>query len=168
MNVTELIDKYNESKKKDYDFAQHIMIHYLPYSEKLSVVKGIIDATCYVDVENKKYYKRDTPNMIFIFTMKLIEKYTDIEITPESVVSDYDALMESGVMRLLMEQIPKEEVSILQGMMDMMRDDLEVNTRSLVSFLETKTDALQMAFDSLNKVLERPDIQTKITEFTKK
>lgn len=168
MNVTELIDKYNESKKKDYDFAQHIMIHYMPYSEKLSVVKGIIDATCYVDVGDKKCYKRDTPNMIFIFTMKLIEKYTDIEITPESVVSDYDALMESGVMHLLMEQIPKGEVSIIQGMMDMMRDDLEVNTRSLVSFLETKTDALQMAFDSLNNVLEKPEIQAKIAEFKAK
>ena len=167
MNVTELIDKYNKSKKKDYDFAQHLTMKYMPYSEKAAMVKNIIDATSYVDVEHKRGYKRDTPNMVFIFTMKLIEKYTDIDISPENVVSDYDKLMESGIMHELTDQIPESEVKIIRGMLDMSRDDLEMNTRSLVSFLETKADALQIAMDGLSKVLEKPEIQSKLAEIKK-
>ena len=95
MTVEELIKKYEESKKlkKDYDFSKHIKLTYMPYAEKLSLVKNILEATSYIDVENKKGYRRDTPNMIFVFTMKLIERYTDIDIKPEKVVPDYDLLM---------------------------------------------------------------------------
>ena len=170
MTVEELIKKYEESKKlkKDYDFSKHIKLHYMLYTEKLSLVKNILEATSYIDVENKRGYRRDTPNMIFVFTMKLIEKYTDIDIKPENVVSDYDLLMETGIMHLLTAAVPEDEVKIIQGMLDMARDDLEYNTRSLVSFLESKTDALRIAMDSVNAVLERPEVKAKIAEFTKK
>lgn len=170
MTVEELIKKYEESKKlkKDYDFSKHIMLCYMPYAEKLSLVRNIMEATSYIDVENKKGYRRDTPNMIFVFTMKLIEKYTDIDIKPENVVSDYDLLMESGVMHLLTAAVPEGEVKIIQGMLDMTRDDLEYNTRSLVPFIETKADAFQMVMNSLNNVLEKPEIQAKIAEFKAK
>ena len=169
MTVDELITKCDETKKakKSYDFAQHLIMKYMPYSEKAAMVKNIIDATSYVDVEHKRGYKRDTPNMVFIFTMKLIEKYTDIDISPENVVSDYDKLMESGIMHELTDQIPESEVKIIRGMLDMSRDDLEMNTRSLVSFLETKADALQIAMDGLSKVLEKPEIQSKLAEIKK-
>ena len=137
MTVDELITKCDETKKakKSYDFAQHLTMKYMPYSEKAAMVKNIIDATSYVDVENKRGYKRDTPNMVFIFTMKLIEKYTDIDISPENVVSDYDKLMESGIMHELTDQIPESEVKIIRGMLDMSRDDLEMNARALVALL---------------------------------
>lgn len=169
MTVDELITKCDETKKakKSYDFAQHLTMKYMPYSEKAAMVKNIIDATSYVDVEHKRGYKRDTPNMVFIFTMKLIEKYTDIDISPENVVSDYDKLMESGIMHELTDQIPESEVKIIRGMLDMSRDDLEMNTRSLVSFLETKADALQIAMDGLSKILEKPEIQSKLAEIKK-
>ena len=169
MTVDELITKCDETKKakKSYDFAQHLTMKYMPYSEKAAMVKNIIDATSYVDVEHKRGYKRDTPNMVFILTMKLIEKYTDIDISPENVVSDYDKLMESGIMHELTDQIPESEVKIIRGMLDMSRDDLEMNTRSMVSFLETKADALQIAMDGLSKVLEKPEIQSKLAEIKK-
>lgn len=169
MTVDELIAKCDETKKakKSYDFAQHLTMKYMPYSEKAAMVKNIIDATSYVDVEHKRGYKRDTPNMVFIFTMKLIEKYTDIDISSENVVADYDKLMESGIMHELTDQIPESEVKIIRGMLDMSRDDLEMNTRSLVSFLETKADALQIAMDGLFKVLEKPEIQSKLAEIKK-
>ena len=103
--------------------------------------------------------------MLFVFTMQLIKNYTDIEFKNEDVPKVYDVLMESGTMNGLMKKIPKEEIAILRGMVDMEREDLEVNTRSLVSFLETKADAMKMAFDSFQKVLEKPEIQAKITEY---
>ena len=55
----------------------------------------------------------------------------------------------------LMELIPEEEINILHGMLDMQRDDVEANTRSLVSFFETKADAMLLALDGINKVMEK-------------
>lgn len=169
MRVEELIRKSDGAKrlKKDYDFGAHITRNYMPYSEKCALVKSIIDNTSYVEVDGKKYYKRNTASMLFVFTMQLIANYTDLEFEKDEVVQTYDALMESGTMNGLMCQIPEEEVSILRGMLDMQRDDEEVNTRSLISFFETKADALKIAFDGISRVIEKPEVQAKIMELTK-
>ena len=65
-------------------------------------------------------------------------------------------------MNKLMRQIPDEEANILKGMLDMKRDDLEYNTCSLVAFLETKFEILQLTLDNYGKVLENPKVQAKI------
>ena len=165
MKVDELI-KLTKGKK-EYDFSQRIKMKYMPYAEKSALVKNVLDCSSYVEVNGRKVYKRNTSSMLFIFTMQLVEKYTDLEFEKENVVLVYDALMETGLMNKLMEQIPEEEISILRGMLDMQRDDEEMNTRSLVAFLETKADAMQMAMDSFSKVLDKPEVQAKIADLTK-
>ena len=166
MKVEELIKKYQETKtlKKEYDFSKHLKMKYMPYGEKCSLVKNIVENSSYVEVAGKRVYKRNTASMLFVFTMQLIARYTDIEVDSDNVVKDYDLLMESKAMNLLMSQIPEEEVSILRGMIDMQCDDEEVNNRSIVSFLETKADAVQMMFSALENVLSRPNIQEKISK----
>lgn len=169
MKIEELITEYTQATrmKQKYDFSKRIKRFYMPYGEKCALVKSIIETTSYNEVNGIKYYKRNTNSMLFVFTMQLIKNYTDIEFETEDVAKVYDTLMESGAMNGLMNEIPEEEISILRGMVDMERDDLEVNTRSLVSFFETKADAIKLAFDSFQKVLDRPEIQAKITDFMK-
>ena len=168
MRVDELLKQYEEAKKikRNWDFKKLIKRTYMPYSEKQSMARSIVNASSYRNIDGKQVYIRDTSNMLFIFSMKLIEGYTELEITAENVIGDYDLLMESGVMKQIMNEIPQSEVEMLQGMVDMTRDDLEYNTRSLTAFLETKFDALQLSFDIFKKVLENPNVQAKIAEFT--
>lgn len=161
ITVDELIKKV-EAAKTDYPFKKHIVKKYLPHAEKIALVKGVIDATSYVEVNGKQIYKRDTPNMMFVFSMRLIKEYTDI--TFESVVNDYDALVSSGSMNNILSAIPSEEISILKSMLDISRDDVEFNTRSIVSFLETKFDSLDIAINSLLEILGRPEVKAKIEE----
>ena len=169
ITVNELVEKVNEMAKlkKEYDFSKHIKLTYMPYVQKSSLVKSIVDTTSYEEVNGIKVYRRNTKNMLFIFTMKLIEAYTDLELNIENISNDYDALMESGAMNGLMNQIPAEEMSILRGMLDMERDDLEHNAHSLISFFESKSEAIRLAMDSMAAVLEKPEIQDKIAEFVK-
>lgn len=169
MTVEKLIEEYEWSKRKkrDYDFGQHIKMKYMPYAEKCAFVKSVLDNTSYVEIAGKKTYKRNTAGMMFVFTMQIIAKYTDLEFSNDEVVKTYDVLMETGLMNELLAKIPEEEYSIILGMLNMQRDDEEVNTRSLISFFETKMDAFQMAFDGLSKAWESPEIQAKIAEFTK-
>lgn len=166
VTVDEIKDAIDRQKKlkKEFNYGQYIKIQYLPYVQKMALAKSIIDTTSYIQVGDKKIYRRDTPTMLFIFTTKLLETYTLLKLDPENIPKIYDELMESGLMNKLMEQIPDSEIKILQGMMDMYRDDLEYNTRSLVSFFEAKTEAFSMAFDSLISVLDNPEIQKKLSE----
>ncbi len=149
--------------KKDYDFSQRIKLKYMPYTEKCALVKSVIENTSYIDVNGKKVYKRDTASMLFVFIMQLISKYTDLEFEKDNVVIVYDALMETKLMDQLLAQIPESEISFLKGMLDMQRDDFEFNTRSLVSFFETRADAMQMALDGISNVLEKSDKRTLLT-----
>lgn len=154
-------------KRKEYDFSQHIKLRYMPYAEKCSLVKSIIDKSSYEEIDGKKVYKRNTAGMLFVFTMQLISHYTNLEFDSDEVVQTYDTLMETGLMNQLMSQIPEAEISILRGMLDMQRDDEEANTRSLVSFLETKAEAMQLAMDSLLNVISQPEMQAKISQYIK-
>ena len=167
ITVDKLIKEYHDAKrqKRNYDFSKFIKITYMPYSEKCALVKSIVDVTSYIEVNGRKMYQSNTANMLFVFTMKIIEAYTCVVWGPDEVVPCYDKLMESGIMSHLMEKIPEEEINILHGMLDMQRDDVEANTRSLVSFFETKADSLQTVFASLEETFKNPEIQKKIAEF---
>lgn len=165
MKVSEFVNQYLESKKmKEYTPKEHIKLNYLPHTQKIALVKGIVDATSYAKIDGKQVYKRDTPNMFFLFSMKLVETYTDIEINTAQVVNEYDDLVRCGAMNALLSCIPESEIDILKGMLDMVRDDLEANTRSMVSFLETKFDSMDIAMNSLFSALDRPEIKEKIAE----
>lgn len=165
MTVEELV-KLTKGKR-DYDYSKHVKIKYMPYSQKLAMVKSIIDNTSYAEAAGIKVYKRNSNAMMFVFTMQLIEHFTDVEIDVANISKDYDTLMESNVMHGLMNAIPKDEISMLSRMLDMERDDLEINTRSIVSFLETKTEAMQLALEKFEKIITNPALQAKINN-TKK
>ena len=164
ITVDELIKKVETARKtkKDYPFEKHIVRNYMPYSEKEGLVKSIVRTTSYKKVEDTELYERNTLSMLFVLTMKLIESYTHVSLNINDIVSDYDKLMESGIMDKLMDSIPESEITIIKGMLDMVRDDLEENTRSLVSFLETKTKAMEMAMGRFEKILSKPEIKDKI------
>ena len=169
MKASKLVEEYNKVKKlqKPYDFKKHIVRTYLPYTEKVGLIKRVINATSYVDINGKNTYMRNTNSMLFFFFIGILEKYTDVEIDMSKVNVEYDLLSESDVLNELMTAIPESEITILRGMLDMERDDLEYNTRSLVAFLETKFDALLLATDSIAKVLEKPEVKAKIETLIK-
>lgn len=169
ISVDKVVKEYYETKKqkRNYDFSKLIKRTYMPYSEKCALVKNIVDATSYIEVSDEKMYQRNTLNMLFVFTMKIIEEYTYLVWESGEVVSSYDKLMESGVMNHIMENIPEEEIKILHGMLDMQRDDVEANTRSLVSFFETKFKSLNMSLGALEDILQSPEMIKRITENNK-
>lgn len=165
MTVAEFIKEYETGiKKTNYKLEKHVILKYLPHTKKVALVKGVIDASSYVEVDGKKMYRRNTPTKIFLFSMRLISEYTDIEINNADVVNEYDALVSSGAMDSLLSCIDEKELNILKGLLDFVQDDLETNTRSLVSFLETKFDSANIAFNTILGVLDRPDIKAKIEE----
>lgn len=169
MKVEKLIEEYNAAKKikKDYDFKSHITVTYMPYIKKITLAKSIVDSTSYEDILGKKVFKRNSVDLLFVFTMKMIEAYTDLEWKKDDVINVYDILMETGVMNGLMSNIPDTEYSILKGMVDMYRDDLEISSQSVVAYLENTKDSIQIFLESVENALQKPEIQAKLAEIIK-
>ena len=93
--------------------------------------------------------------------MKVISSYTDLEFEQDNVVLVYDALMETGIMDKLLNAIPESELSVLKNMLDMQRDDVEFNTRSLVAYLETNDQTAQLVMYRFEKAVQSIELQQK-------
>ncbi len=171
MTVNELIEKYNEAKKtnRKYDFSKHIKNTYLPYSRKIAIAKRALRATSFKEVGHFEFYEQDTPIMMLLFTVALIEEYTDIEFEHTDNYSiEYDMLAASGVLEGIIAAIPEKEMDICDGIRKMVKDDFMVNTRSLVSFLETHSQSWQTAIDSLTAQLNGNDLKSLVESLSVK
>jgi hypothetical protein len=84
--------------------------------------------------------------------MAIIDAYSDIDF--EFTVDEYDLLSECGAIDSLLSAIPAEEVALCATTVESMVADEVENTRNMVSFLETKYEALKAVFDSLLQVVE--------------
>ena len=148
MTVKEFLGKYAKNK----DISKHIIRKYLPYAEKIMLCNRIIDATCYTKIsDNKKIFKIDTPSRQMLLMLSIIDKYTDIDINWENALTDFDALSEYELLGEILKEIPESEVTLCSSLLDMCLDDLMINTRDLVPWLENKMEASNMV---VNAILE--------------
>ena len=150
----QFVTKYNAAKTDEDKkvFCQsHIVKTYVDYQTKLTEVQIIAKQGNYsldADVNGKRLFKRSSPTMYFLLKMRLIEDYTDIEIG-DNVLDIFNALDEIGALDCLISSIPENEIIKWNAMLDMVNDDIYINERDIVSYLETKTEAVSMVLDTM-------------------
>ena len=161
MKVKDFVTKFNNVKdKSDIDsfLNKHIIKNYVSYAEKLTHCKNIINICCYSSINEKKFFKMNSPMKEMLLQMTFLKCYTDIEIDPANI-EEYDMLMESKLIGLLIGHIDKSEISLFSSILDMMINDEIMNTRDLVSFLENKIDTINMTLNSLLDVVDSEEIK---------
>lgn len=150
MTVKEFLDDYNNNHELD----KHIVKKYIPYAEKISWCDLIIKSSCYEKVsEDKQIFKINSPTRQMLLSMTLIRAYTDIEVDNSDILSDYDNLTESGLLMLIIDSLPEDEVNRWYNLIDMCLDDLMTNTRDLVSYIDTKVQSYEMIFGKLYETM---------------
>ncbi len=164
MTVEKLIEEYSKAQKikRDYNFSKHLRRSYVPHLEKISAMESVVKRCSYDEIEGETVYNRHTPTLFFTFTMRMIALYTDIEI--ENPIQDYDALAEAQLLKALISIIPESEYTLCEKIMQMIRNDIEFNTRDLVPFLESKIKALGIGADTILSTMSNPDVIAKITK----
>lgn len=152
----QFVTKYNSSEDKAEFCKSHIVNKYVDYHTKLSEVNRIVDignhssALLLSDNDNDKIgYWRNTPIMYYLLKLKLLELYTDINIKEGEELQTYNALEEIGAIDNLVSSIPENEVMKWNSMLQMVNDDIYINERDLVSYLESKVDALNVVLDTM-------------------
>lgn len=141
MTVKELVEKY--SKNKNVSLSKVIEAKpYLPFSEKVSLVKRIVNNSA--TVENSVVQVNEIEQYIQ-FTVETIKAYTNIEFG-EDYLSDYDQLCCSGLLG--------DVVATFDGEYNMILSLVEMEKRRVLSQNSTEVQIAKF----LNSISEKADI----------
>lgn len=145
------------SKAKDKTFEEfinkHITTKYVDFITKSVYCDSIIKSTCFVKDGDREFIKFNSTSRYLFFVMRLIQLYTDIEITEEDVVSDFDKLNEVGAINTLMQAIPESEYSEFSTLLNMKLDDLRDNEYSITAMLYNFKNSLTLSEEVINSVI---------------
>lgn len=183
MKVNELVNFMNHSKNK-----------MLKLDQKQSLIQKELEVKKYISIKDKKnivddivnacvlfeggMFKFDEIEKYICFTMKVIESYTNIELS-DDMEADYDMLCENGLLELVISTFKTEydNVSVLLQM----KCDYLLSGNSIESqvgkFLEDVLDKVDVLIDALSNKFESLDMSnlpisiddiSKVLEFTNK
>lgn len=149
MTIKEYIKKYTKAEDKELFFKNSIVVDYVPYRTKIIDCTGIVKAT----MEQDGIFKMNSPAQFMLFSIKLIQRYTDIEIE-ESVLESFEELDKENLINMIIAYIPEREINAYNALLKMCNDDYLETNRTITSFIETKFDALQLSLNSLLSAIE--------------
>lgn len=146
------------SKAKDKTFEdflnKHIVTDYVDCIKKEVYCNAIIKASCYKTEGDKEYIKINSFIRYIHFVMRLIELYTDIQITPESLVTDYDKLAQVGAIDALISAIPSREYSEFSTILNMKLDDFRDNEYSITALLYNSKQSFSLSEEVIESALK--------------
>lgn len=152
------------SKAKDKTFEEfinkHITTKYIPFLTKEVYCDSIIKATSYVKDGENEFVKINSVSRYIFFVMKLIELYTDIELSDYSnengtnIATDYDKLNEIGAIDVLLKAIPKDEYAEFTTLLNLKLDDLRDNEYSITALFYNLKNSLSISEEVINSAIE--------------
>ena len=161
MRVNEFVEKYNEAEDKDSFIKSVLKEQYVPYEEKISDCKRIVDVTSYTNTD-PNMYKKNSPSRKMLFWLTLIDKYTDIDIDFSNALAEYnmlcqckmDLLFDSFTYRTELPELIVIEVDRYNDVLYDIEDDFEKNERSMIGYLDSKLAAFKIFGESFDKMIE--------------
>lgn len=163
MKYSELVKSFNAATdaKKASVVKKHIVVDYIPFNIKIAEAKEIVDRAHYTEISGKRVYQRNSPTAYYLFIVRIISLYTDIEWEKDEVVDMFNEFAKSGLIDEIIMSLPKGEYDSFKTILDMVTDDDYENYRSLAGFLGTKLEALGMMLEALSnsytEVGEKPE-----------
>ena len=173
MDYKQFLTGYKAAKDKEAYVKKHMKRLYVPYTEKMAEAKKISELATHVEINGRKVYKKDTPLQYFLTTMRIIALYTDVTGAQDGFeMAMYDAIVSSDAITSIFSCIPESEITQFKTMIDMYISDIYENERDLVSYIETKIEAINLTsnqiFEALGEIVaqtELKDNKNNIVEF---
>jgi len=172
MKVEDFVKKYKATPKL-VDLKKHVVNKYVPYLEKIALCTNIVNSTSHIETKDKRQLvKINTPARYVLFTMYILNTYTDLDVdfTEDNFVKDYDMLKEAGLIEAFLDidkntgksLIPLSEYVEFNTVLNMALDDLRDNEYSLTAMAYNFKESLHISEDILNEVIK--EIEKKISK----
>lgn len=166
--------------KSNY-IKDHLVVEpYISIMTKINTCENLIHTTMH-DIEDDviKGFKMNTPVMYIIYSLNLVNLYTNLIVDFSNTVGTFDALSESGALSEILKKIPERETKEFAEIRDMVQNDFLSNKFNIYNFAEeqiTKATVLFGTFandglDKLNNFLDNLDekrIETSLSKWTSK
>ena len=125
------------------------LVPYIPFADKRELCKTVIDACC---TKENGLVKVDSVTRYILFTISVIEKYTELEFNTDKdydSLDEYDMLCESRLLNPILELIG-DEYATCNNMLNMMMDDVVANNNTTEAVLG---HALGKVSDSIDQLI---------------
>ena len=156
MTVDEFVkgyDKFTSPDAKTKYLKKHIVADYVPYKRKLDEADRIIQASSYQVIGEKKVFHVNTPARYMLTMIAVAQMYLDLEFDTMNMMLQFDMFEKRGINDMFQELIGVDYDRFLT-LINMINDDLMINTRDLTSFIETKTEAFGAAIEQMVETIE--------------
>ena len=134
--VKEFIEKYDklatDAQRKSF-INQIKVIPYISYALKQVSANKIVKTTS--TDENGNINIRSSARYVF-YVYNIIETYTDIKMSTENVIGEFDSLNERGLIEEIFEKIPEKERNEFKTVLDMELNDFMTNYYENHAFIE--------------------------------
>lgn len=139
ISVQDLVAKYkslNSATAKDNYLKSVIKIKpYVGYAEKLVYINNVLKNSCY-DANGNLHI--DSAKRYILYIQALLMAYTNIGIDLTQPIQDYDRLESNGLLEIILEAIPENELQVFDTMLKMKQDDLMTNYYDIHGYLDKK------------------------------
>lgn len=170
MLISEFVVKYQGSKQKNSLIEKQIKTKYISFETKIALSSKIINMSMYKEIMGKKVFAPDTPNRYQLFVQAVIQSYTTLEwdvIEGNEQIFDiskgFNLLEENGLVEVLFAAIG-DDIQKFTTILNMKVDDEIDLNRSIVPFLETKLESINMVVDTISQVMDKPEVKEKIAK----
>lgn len=127
IEIKKFVDSYTKLKTKEEKetMLSHVVnVKYIPYVDKISFCRKIIDACCIRHNEDgTTEIITDSPAKSVMFIMCLLHKYSCLDVFSKTGFEVYDMLEETECLDALINAIPQKEYDICQATLNMCYDD---------------------------------------------
>lgn len=144
---------------------------YVPFIMKVTAADTLAKAT-YLN-KNGDVVVNSASHYLF-FCKSIIDLYTNLKSESEGFYDEYDLLMQSGVLAVIMTKIPEDELKEFNTIVDMKKNDLLYNRSSAHAFVKEQVERFGTLFgttagaalDGVKEAIVNLD-DTKVTEILK-
>ena len=157
MKVKEFIKNYKIADKiRDGGInytKEHMVKSYVPYIEKMSICQMLINSCWYRTDQNtgNRRLVVSSPNLRLMYLMSLVRQYTDIQLQFEGtkIVEDYDDLRRTGILGVILHQIPNSQIDQFNSVLQMTKQDLFKNEYEIGAYIRNRIDDAMMILKEL-------------------
>lgn len=143
MNVSFFANEYKSSNNKKA-LLNKIMNDkkYVPYEEKASDCKRMVEVTSTLKHDDIEEYHVDSTNRWYLFITNFLKKYTVLEFNDETLLADYNALVESKAFDDIMSYVAdnewlNREYMEYKTIINMVVDDAAINNQSVLPYIRS-------------------------------
>lgn len=150
MKVEQFIEEFNKSQSKETYVKKHMTTDYISFERKI-VISDLIAKKMILD--NGDLIK-NTPLVYENFILSLVREYTDIELTPENNLADFNLIERYGVSDILAKAIGRD-AKTFNTILDMVINDAIDNHNNLVNHLSLKSENINFILDKLQNAIQK-------------